>query len=40
VAASDFKKESQVSKEKVNRYTTDSIENLMSFNAIPYAHHA
>jgi fermentation-respiration switch protein FrsA (DUF1100 family) len=23
----------------VNRYTTESIENLMSFNAIPYAHH-
>jgi fermentation-respiration switch protein FrsA (DUF1100 family) len=23
----------------VNRYTTESIENLMSYNAIPYAHH-
>jgi fermentation-respiration switch protein FrsA (DUF1100 family) len=23
----------------VNRYTTESIENLMSFNAVPYAHH-
>jgi fermentation-respiration switch protein FrsA (DUF1100 family) len=23
----------------VNRYTTESIENLMLFNAIPYAHH-
>lgn len=40
MAASDLKKESQVSKEKVNRYTTDSTENLMSLNAIPYAHHA
>jgi uncharacterized protein len=23
----------------INRYTTESIENLMSFNAVPYAHH-
>jgi esterase/lipase len=23
----------------VNRYTTESIENLMSYNAVPYAHH-
>lgn len=23
----------------INRYTTESIENLMSFNAIPHAHH-
>jgi uncharacterized protein len=23
----------------VNRYTTESVENLMSFNAVPYAHH-
>ena len=23
----------------MNRYTTESIENLMSYNAVPYAHH-